>query len=729
MAKRREVGRVRDEAETLKSEVTHVREDLERAESATIIAERRLWDSLETIRDGFAVFGPDNVLIAANRAYLSIFEGLDSVKPGIDMAHLIELLAEEGIVDTGGVKSPVWQHKMMRRIAQTRIEHATLKLWNGQYIQFIDRRTRDGDLVTLALNITEQKNREGQLSDARERAETASRAKSAFLANMSHEIRTPMNGVVAMADILAETPLSPEQLSYVETIRSSGQALLSIINDVLDYSKIEADKLNFVASPFDLERCVHDVVTLLRPGAAEKGLELAIDYDLFLPTRFEGDAGRIRQVLTNLVGNAIKFTEAGHILVRIVGLPEETAEDYVVQITVEDTGIGISKDKLGHVFREFEQVENDRNRTHDGTGLGLAITRKLVKGMKGDVWVDSTLGGGSSFGFGIPLKALSDETIDTFSFPKNLDRAFVVDRPGVGRDLLVKQLSLMGLRAKGADELEPILTESPGLFDLVFLNGAAADWLGSRPELAEGFRPGRLLILADGPTHLTQNRVEFDRVLSRTVSREALLDAIFLNSEAQPVIDRSDTVGRSLPGTTIGANETPTVSVSAVVAEDPTSATADDRRRVRVLAAEDNKTNRFVFEKMLKDLDIELEFVTNGAEAVEAFTTRRPDIFFTDISMPLMDGKEAARRIRAFELEGTTNPCPIVAMTAHAMDGDAEEILEAGIDFYLTKPLKKQALIDHILLAQPLDAAPALPITDDEPDFSSTQDDRRKEAG
>ena len=371
VSSREEMGRVKTEAETLKTEVSHVREDLERAESAMVIAERRLWDSLETIRDGFAVFGPDNILIAANRSYLGLFEALEMVRPGIDLATLFELLADEGIVDTGDLQSREWQEKLLGRLDSDRIEHAVLKLWNGQYVQLIDRRTRDGDLVTLALNITEQTIREDQLREARERAEAANRAKSAFLANMSHEIRTPMNGVVAMAEMLAETQLDEEQRAYAETILSSGEALLVIINDVLDYSKIEADKISFKSLPFDLERCIHDVVMLLRPGAQDKSLQIAVDYDLFMPTSYTGDAGRIRQVLTNLVGNAIKFTEAGHILIRVVGLPGETGSEYRVHITVEDTGIGIPEDKLDSIFQEFQQVETNRTGRTMAPALGL----------------------------------------------------------------------------------------------------------------------------------------------------------------------------------------------------------------------------------------------------------------------------------------------------------------------------------------------------------------------
>jgi signal transduction histidine kinase len=495
---RHAVASARSQAEVLKGQNSRFMTDLDRAHTAAVMAERRLWDSINTLKDGFAVFDSREKLVMANRAYLSPFERFPEVRPGIAYGDIIALCAREGLILRGDTTASDWVARIRARWEQDPIPPEVVQFHNGTWVRLVDRRARDGDMVTLALNITDQmrmisaieavpdgfvvfdrddrlvlvnnryleiydvtadamvpgarfdeilrygidngqiaeavgreeewlaerlakhrthlelpreqqmgngrwvravdrrtpdggwvglridvtdfKLQQAALESAREAAEAANRAKSAFLANMSHEIRTPMNGVVGMAELLCDTALTEDQRLFAETIKSSGEALLVIINDILDYSKIEAEKLTLHPEPFDLERVIHEVAMLLQPRARAKGIDLLIDFDMFLPTRFVGDPGRLRQVLTNLMGNAVKFTDSGHVLVRVVGIEAEDGRQQL-HVTVEDTGIGIAPEHLDHIFGEFNQVEDAQNRKFEGTGLGLAITRRLIERM------------------------------------------------------------------------------------------------------------------------------------------------------------------------------------------------------------------------------------------------------------------------------------------------------------------------------------------------------------
>ena len=679
------------EAEALKGANFKVLGDLERANSAALIAQRRLWESLETIRDGFAVFDNDLRLVAANRAWLSFFKGQIAVAPGVTYDSVLKIVALHGMVELEGFDPLDWHHKMVERIQRNPIADNILKLRDGRHIRLMDRWGEDGDLVCLAQDITATIQREAELEKARARAEAANRAKSAFLANMSHEIRTPMNGVVGMAELLCDTTLDEEQRLFVETIRSSGEALLTIINDVLDYSKIEAERLKLYPEPFDLERCLHEIMVLLQPSAREKGIKLLVDYDLFLPTRFIADPGRMRQIITNLMGNAVKFTSEGHVLARVVGYERETG--YELHVTVEDTGIGIAPEMKDHVFGEFNQVESDSNRKFEGTGLGLAITKQLIGLMQGEVWVDSALGAGSCFGFKLVLPVAEPLPLHDHPSPQiSLRTALVVDDLLVNRIILERQLQTYGLEItlcrSGTEALKVI--EEGQQFDLVLTDHLMPEMDGI--ALTEKLRQKGVL----APILLLTSDAEMAGAEPHDQGLTGLLQKPILRSDLfRTLQDLSQPLEACAPNPL----------APDAIAPKPIA------RQMRVLAAEDNRTNRLVFSKMVKDCDIELVFANNGREAVELWQSFRPDLIFMDISMPEMDGREATRAIRLVETTQGGH-VPICALTAHAMDGDSESIFAAGVDHYLTKPLRKAEICARIFEACPEGARPSCPAPD-----------------
>lgn len=667
------------EAEALRGQAFEAMGELERANAATRTAERRLWEALEIIPDGFALFDKRQRMIAANRVYLSMIGEEEMPNEEITYSDVVKRLAGRAsglaMVET----RQDWHQEMIARIARDEIEPRVIDLEDGRHFRLMDRRGAFGELVSLARDITKAVGREAELQDARERAEAATRAKSAFLANMSHEIRTPMNGVVGMAELLCETELTDEQRLCAETIRSSGEALLTIINDVLDYSKIEARKLKLYPEAFDLERCLHEVILLLQPPARDKNVSVLADFDLFLPTRFVGDRGRLRQILTNLIGNAVKFTQSGHVLARVVGI-ERGEGRYELHVSVEDTGIGIAPEHLEAIFGEFSQVDSDANRQFEGTGLGLAITRQLVELMGGTMWVESELGQGSCFGFRIMLQAAEPVIPGIAQLrPVRFRNALLVADGQISRAILQRQLETFGLSVtacrSGGDALaapcaataELILAEQSSRLD-------GAEFV--RALRGRGIAAPVALVTAEGV---------------------ALPDLPGVHALPQPVL-------RSALFRLLEALSYP----KGPVAGGPQ--TASRPRAMRILAAEDNRTNQLVFSKMVADLDVDLRFAADGHQSIAEWRSFRPDLIFMDISMPGMDGRTATAAIRAAEVGAGARPVPIVAMTAHALDGEAASILAAGIDRCLTKPLKKTSILATVAAFAPADARPPLPV-------------------
>jgi signal transduction histidine kinase/DNA-binding response OmpR family regulator len=643
-----------------------------------ITGEMRMRAAIEALPHGFALFDRDERLVMINQRYIEMFPGMVGIaRPGVTLTEILQYGLDHDVIPegTGREKDYLAERLQQHRNATGEFAFATSL---GRWVHRIDRATPDNGRVCLREDLTEMKLQAEALEEARRAAEAANRAKSSFLANMTHEIRTPMNGVVGMAELLCETALTDDQRLFAETIRSSGEALLVIINDILDYSKIEAERLTFHPEPFDLERTIHEVAMLLQPRARGKGIDLLIDFDMFLPTRFVGDPGRIRQVLTNLIGNAVKFTETGHVIIRVVGIESEPGQQNL-HINIEDTGIGIAEADVGHIFGEFNQVESATNRKFEGTGLGLAITKQLVERMGGAVWVDSELGRGSNFGFRLPLPVA--EVAEPAPMPRDIQRALVVDDQFINRTILERQLVPCGIDVtlcrSGSDALETLAHDAA--YDVIITDHNMPDMDGVALAAEIHARHGRIpIVLLSSDLRGEVDKTHIDVVLQKPLLRADLYRR--LHSLTLAVATNADA---------------PVATIPAAL------------RTMRVLTAEDNRTNQLVFRKMVQDLPIDLTFANNGVEAVALFQALNPDLIFMDISMPEMDGRDAARAIRALEA-GTASRVPIVALTAHAMDGDKDDILAAGIDQYMTKPLRKTAITHALASHQPAGTHPIL---------------------
>ena len=538
---------------------------------------------------------------------------------------------------------------------------------------------------------------------ARMKAESADRAKSEFLANMSHEIRTPMNGVLGMAELLVRTELDNRQRTFADVILKSGNALLTIINDILDFSKIDAGQLSLDPAPFRLGEAIEDVATLVSTRVAEKDLELIVRVDPALPQMMVGDVGRLRQIVTNMVGNGVKFTEKGHVLVDVSGhVEDDTAH---VTVRVEDTGIGIPDHLLQTVFEKFSQVDASSTRRHEGTGLGLAIASRLVDLMGGTMGVESQLGKGSTFWFTVPLPVCRESQP---SKPVPIDvtgaRVLVIDDNKVNRDILLEQLRSWNFDCAAAENGEVGLafldraTQLGATVDAIILDYQMPGMNGIEVAKRVAASPATWnipVLLLTSVDQAVTGRLTLDSGIAAHLNKPARSSALLETLVAIMQMAKSSPRRNSAAADQTPVRPVPVVRPRPEAEALSSSGKAAPAGGLDVLVAEDNEVNQLVFSQILDGLGLAYRIAPNGRKAVELHKALKPRIMLMDVSMPEMNGYEATAAIRAAE-DGSGHRTPIIGITAHALKGDREKCIDAGMDDYLSKPVSPNKLAAKI---------------------------------